>query len=229
MAKAKPMNVYLEEGKKKVFACAVEWPGWGRSGRDEATALQTLFDYAPRYAPVAKAAGLSFTAPAGPDEFTVVERVKGNATTDFGAPGVVAAVDTHPLTSGELKRFQSLLQACWQALDAAVQKAAGKELRKGPRGGGRELEKILDHVVESDRSYVSALGWKSKKLKDDATMQERLDQVRQDILDGLVAAAAGEIPAHGPRGGVRWPARYFVRRSAWHILDHAWEIEDRIL
>ena len=67
MAKANPMNVYLEEGKKKVFACAVEWPGWGRSGRDEATALQTLFDYAPRYAPVAKAAGLSFTAPAGPD------------------------------------------------------------------------------------------------------------------------------------------------------------------
>jgi hypothetical protein len=72
------------------------------------------------------------------------------------------------------------------------------------------------------------MGWKSKKLSD-ATMQERLEQVRQDILKGLAAAAAGEIPEHGPRGGVRWPPRYFVRRSAWHVLDHAWEIEDRIL
>ncbi len=23
-------------------------------------------------------------------------------------------------------------------------------------------------------------------------------------------------------------ARYFVRRTAWHVLDHLWEIEDRL-
>jgi hypothetical protein len=43
----------------------------------------------------------------------------------------------------------------------------------------------------------------------------------------LSAVACGEPVRTGPRGGVRWTARYYVRRSAWHVLDHAWEIEDR--
>ena len=42
------------------------------------------------------------------------------------------------------------------------------------------------------------------------------------------AAVQGEYPVEGPRGGVRWSPRYFVRRVAWHALDHAWEIEDRL-
>jgi hypothetical protein len=39
---------------------------------------------------------------------------------------------------------------------------------------------------------------------------------------------AGELPDFGPRGGERWPALFAIRRSAWHALDHAWEIEDRL-
>jgi hypothetical protein len=48
-------------------------------------------------------------------------------------------------------------------------------------------------------------------------------------LTSLEAAARGELPRVGPRGGLRWTPRFYVRYSAWHILDHAWEIEDRLL
>jgi hypothetical protein len=97
-------------------------------------------------------------------------------------------------------------------------------LRTGPRGGGRDLEDILRHVQEAEMGYLSRLGWKVDL--NDAT--DRLEQTRQSILHGVKASANGEIPAKGPRGGVRWTARYFVRRDAWHILDHVWEIEDRL-
>jgi hypothetical protein len=52
--------------------------------------------------------------------------------------------------------------------------------------------------------------------------------VRRASLDLLAAIAGGETPEPGPRRKRPfWQPRYFVRRSAWHALDHAWEIEDR--
>jgi hypothetical protein len=107
-----------------------------------------------------------------------------------------------------------------------VQRATGRELRKGPRGGGRDLEKILDHVLEADRGYLARLAWKHKR-ESGKTPLEELNRTRQAILNALKAAAIGDLPEKGPRGGVIWPPRYFVRRVAWHVLDHAWEIEDR--
>jgi hypothetical protein len=222
------INVYLEIGTKRTFAGAMNWPGWCRSGRDEPSALQALFEYGPRYARVLTPAGIEFQPPTDISAFTVVERLEGNATTDFGAPAMAPAGDANPMDEAELQRFQELLKACWQAFDAAVQAAGEKELRKGPRGGGRETEGIVRHVVESDGGYLSALGWKLKKDKA-ADLSQQLAQTRQAVLDALVSAAHGEIPAQGPRGGLRWTPRYFVRRVAWHVLDHAWEIEDRIL
>jgi hypothetical protein len=53
--------------------------------------------------------------------------------------------------------------------------------------------------------------------------------VREAALLALAAAARDELPKHGPRGGVIWTPRYFVRRAAWHMLDHTWELEDRIM
>lgn len=107
-----------------------------------------------------------------------------------------------------------------------MEAAAGRELRKGPRGGGRDIEKIIEHVLEADKNYLSKLGWKLK-LEPAADSHEKLALTRQAALDGLAAASRGELPSHGPRGGARWTPRYFVRRAAWHVLDHAWEIEDR--
>ena len=228
---ARPLNkidVYLEIGKKRTFAGAVDWPGWCRSGRDNTSALQALFDYGPRYGRVLRNTRLGFKAPDDISAFTVTERLEGNATTDFGAPDLAPSSDIEPVSSAELQRLQRILKACWRTFDANVRIATGKALRTGPRGGGRELEGIIQHILGSDGGYLAQLGWKLERA-DVGDLDKQLDQTRQAILKGVASAARGEIPARGPRGGIRWSPRYFVRRVAWHVLDHAWEIEDRLL
>ena len=221
------LDVYLETGKRRTFAGAPAWPGWCRSGRDEQEALQTLLDYGPRYARVLDAGRLAFEAPTDLAALTVVERLEGSGTTDFGAPGAIPEADSRPLGEADLDHLQGVLRACWQAFDAARQDAVGKQLRKGPRGGGRDLEQMVRHVSESDESYLGRVGRKAAIKGEDP--EEALQLTRQAILEALAAGARGELPEQGPRGGVRWPPRYFVRRVAWHVLDHAWEIEDMIL
>jgi hypothetical protein len=221
------VDVYLNIGKKLTFAGAIDWPGWCRSGRDEALALQALFDYGPRYTQVLRGTQLGFRAPADVSALAVVERLEGTASTDFGVPDVAPSSDTSPVDGSELQRFEALLKACWRAFDGAAAAAGGKELRKGPRGGGRDLEGITRHVLDGDAGYLSRLAWKLEP-SEVADLSEELDRTRQAILSALAAAARGEVAARGPRGGIRWTPRYFVRRVAWHVLDHAWEIEDRI-
>jgi hypothetical protein len=224
---SKQIPVYLEIGKKRTFAGALDWPGWCRSGRDEESALLALVEYGPRYARVVRAKELTFRAPADTLSLVVVERLKGNAITDFGAPNLAPAADAMPIKDAELKRLQNVLIACWRAFDAAVRSAEGKELRKGPRGGGRELAGVIRHVLGSDRGSLSNLG--RKVVQDEAAdLSEELKRTRKAILEGFTAAAHGEVPERGPRGGLRWKPRYSVRQVTWHVLDHAWEIEDRI-
>jgi hypothetical protein len=225
---ANRMHVYLEIGSKRTFAGANDWPGWCRSGRDEASALVALFDYGPRYARVLHPAGLGFRAPADPSVLTVTERLKGNTSTDFGVPAVAPSADARPISDAEVQRLQAILRVCWQAFDEAAASAEGKELRTGPRGGGRDLEHIVRHVLEADSAYLGRLGWRLK-MSDKASFPEALRQMRQTILEALGTTAHTATPAMGPRGGIRWSASYFVRRVAWHVLDHAWEIEDRIV
>lgn len=218
--------VVLEVGKKRVFAIARDSPGWCRGGSDERAALRALFDYGPQYQKALKASKIRFTAPKQLSEFVVVERIKGDATTDFGAPSLAWSEDKRPISQRELELFRRILQACWLEFDEAVQAATGRVLRKGPRGGGRDLRKISEHVCDVDAAYLKSLGGKPKP-SENLGLSHRLAQVREEILTTLNAAARGEIPERGPRGGIRWTPRYFVRRLAWHELDHAWEIESR--
>lgn len=227
MPASNKIDVYLEIGEKRTFAGAVDWPGWCRSGRDEESALQALVDYGARYARVLRAKEFKFRVPANASSFVVMERLKGNTTTDFGAPNLAPEKDAKPVNDAELKRYQSMLKACWRAFDAAVRSAKGKELRKGPRGGGRELDGVVRHVLGADGGYLSRLAWKVSQ-DDAADLSEELKRTRRGILEALTAASHGEVAERGPRGGIRWTPRYFVRRVAWHVLDHAWEIEDRI-
>jgi hypothetical protein len=221
--------VYLEIGKKRSLAGACDWPGWCRGGRDEEAALQALLEYGPRYEQVLHATGLGFRPPADVSAFAVTERLEGNPTTDFGAPDVAPAGDATPVDEAELRRLQILLQACWTAWDGITQAATGTDLRLGPRGGGRDLAGILRHVLDAEASYLRSLGGKLVSLGDDRALDEVLQPRRQIILDAVATAAHGEFPSRGPRGGIRWTPRFFVRRDAWHILDHAWEVEDRML
>jgi hypothetical protein len=221
-------DIYLEIGKKRTIAGALDWPGWCRSGRDEESALRCLIDYGPRYARVLRTTQLGFQAPADTAALAVVERLEGNTTTDFGAPDMAPSSDARPIDDAELLRLQELLRACWQAFDVAVQAATGHELRKGPRGGGRDLDPIVGHVLGADRAYLARLAWQEKEDKS-ADRGEAFMRHREALLNALTASAHGELPTHGPRGGVIWTPRYFVRRVAWHVLDHTWEIEDRLV
>ena len=221
------IEVYLEIGKKRVFAGALDWPGWSRSGRDEQSALQALLEHGPRYQQIVQKAAPELKAPVDLSALEVTERLEGGSTTDFGAPEIPPSVDSTPVTGKDLERFRSLLQAIWAAYDRAAEAAVGKELRKGPRGGGRELEKITAHVLGSEAAYLRQLGRKLK-LDESAPLEEQLALVRQEALQALASPPAPDAPTTGPRGGKLWTQRYFVRRSAWHILDHAWEIENRI-
>jgi hypothetical protein len=222
------MDVYLEIGKKRTFAGAIEWPGWCRSGRGEQEALQALLDSAPRYREALAPARLGFKPPKDPAALKVVERLEGNATTDFGAPALPPSADEQPVEAADIRRFQKLMDACFNTLAEAAAAAGGKELRKGPRGGGRELDGILNHVTGSMAVYLSSIGWKFKH-DEVGDAREELERARQAVQEGLAAAGRGELPTVSPRGKVYWTPRYFVRRSAWHVLDHVWEIEDRIL
>jgi hypothetical protein len=221
------VNVYLEVGEKKTFAGALDWPGWCRSGRDEASALQALCDYGPRYARIISRSRLEFHAPGDVAVFRVAERLKGNATTDFGAPGIAPSVDSKRVSSRELQRLETVLKDSWQAFDAIVETASGLALRTGPRGGGRQLKAMIQHLLESDKGYMKQVGW-TFQGSPKGNLDQHLEQTRYEIIHALRASARGELPPKGPRGGIRWTARYFVRRIAWHILDHTWEIEDRI-
>jgi hypothetical protein len=224
MARAsRKIDVYLEIGIKRTFAGAIEWHGWCRGARDKQSALQALVDYAPRYARVLRTSNLDFHPPKELSAFNIVERIKGDVTTDFGAPGIAPSLDGRLVDDAELARLETLIKACWRAFDATIRKAKGKNLARGPRGGGRDQKEIIEHVRGADAAYLSRLGWKLEKEQ-----EGDVDKMRPVILEALAAASHGELPERGPRGGVHWTPRYFVRRSAWHILDHAWEIEDRI-
>jgi hypothetical protein len=224
----KTIHVILEIGKKKTFASALDWPGWSRAGRDEESALGALLEYGKRYGAVLRLEELAFQPPSVRSAFSVIERLEGGAGTDFGAPEAPAEAEVEPPDLDELNRLQSLLRVYWKAFDNAVQQAEGRELRKGPRGGGRELEHIVRHVIEADKAYLRRLAWKPEKTGE-MRLEEDLKYTRAEILATLERAVKEGLPAQGPRGGKIWPARYFVRRSGWHVLDHAWEIEDRIV
>jgi hypothetical protein len=217
---AKDIDVYLEVGTKRVFAGAIEWPGWCRSGKTVEDALEALLEYAPRYAKAIGKAGGAFTPPRSVEDFKVVENLKGDATTDFGAPGIAPKADSRTLPGKERSRQQKLLETSWAALDRAAKAAKGKTLSVGPRGGGRKLDAITQHVDDADGAYLRAMGGKPGSAETKA--------LRAQFLETVAARAGGEEPTPGPRKRKPfWTPRYAVRRSAWHALDHAWEIEDR--
>jgi hypothetical protein len=219
-----PVRVYIETGNTRVFASAVDWPGWARSGKTEDAAIARLLEYAPRYAAVVAGHMTGFKIPA---EATVIDRARGGAGTDFGAPNHRFATDDSAIADTELRRQLAALRACWDAFAGAVRAAAGIELRRGPRGGGRDLGKLVAHVLEAEVAYVTGLGGKPVLAGRDTAAD--LEQVHEVFCVTLEGRRRGSIPAVGPRGGARWPLRFALRYTAWHALDHAWEIEDRRL
>jgi len=145
--------VSVEATPKKAFATAVDWPGWSRSGKTEELALAALQDYASRYAVVAEEAGVPFD----PGDYEIVERTEGAGGTDFGVPSSITDLDRRPVDADEAKRQARLVEAAWTVF-GRVAAGAPAELRKGPRGGGRDRDKMVGHVAESDGYYAREIG-----------------------------------------------------------------------
>ena len=204
-------KIYLETGAKKVFAVSLRWPGWARSGKNEEAAVEAFTEYAPRYAIVAEAAGQRFPARVTPIE--VVERVAGNATTNNDTNTKDKPGDDEPFTPAEAERQIALMTAAWRVFDEASA-AAPEELRKGPRGGGRDRDKMIGHLLDAEAAYARKLGVKHKPPA---------------VGDSAAIGALREEIAEAVRGNRSngWTAKYAVRRITWHVLDHLWEMQDR--
>ncbi len=201
-ASAGATRVYLEQGKTWQFAAALDWPGWRRRGKGEQGALDVLLDYTDRYAAIADS---HFQ----PGSLVVMGRAPGNRTTDFGAPDARGPWDQEPLTDQEAERQIELLHACWLAFDRAVALAPA-ELPKGPRGGGRDRDGIAAHVREAERAYAAKI---------DCRVAPRTPWQQQRAA--LTTALRQRAPSS------TWPVRYALRRCAWHVLDHTWELQDK--
>lgn len=201
------IEVYLETGRRRTFAMTRSWPGWGRSATTADAALESLAAYHPRYLVIAEQAG--HTPP--PPQFDVVETVKGGGATDFGVPDRIPGIDRAATDAEDLLRQIHLFEAAHAVFEVVVA-AAPEQLRKGPRGGGRDTSAIVDHVVESERSYLRSIGTKPGDGPVDAVRSVALERCRELV----------ERPED-----TRWPLPYFLRRATWHVVDHLWEIEDR--
>jgi hypothetical protein len=216
MTATERLEIGLELGTKKAFAWALDWPGWCRSGKDPDLAQAALLTAAPRYAVVAEAAGLVLPARI---EVAIVETVTGDGGTDFGVPSRITDLDRRPVSAAEAERLAALVEACWTVFER-VAAAAPAELRKGPRGGGRDRDKVIEHVDGADDAYAGVMGVSVRAT--DRAVPGAVEAMRAAMLEVLRRPSDGS-----PIAGKKWPPRYAARRIAWHAIDHAWEIEDR--
>ena len=220
---ANTIRVMIERGPKgkNVVACAIDWPGWSRGAKTEDSVRESLESYRSRYRPVAKLAGLEpeFDAATTLD---IVERMEGTGSTDFwGISWRTSSFETAPMSEVELERKLTLLQACWAFFDGVAGRVS-PEMRKGPRGGGRSRDQMISHtrVTEIDQMSVK-LGLKTP-----------FEQIRSE--DGLrehreaYLGAFREYNAAG-RTARSWSLPFLLRHTSYHLMDHAWEMEDKSL
>ena len=208
--------VEAEHSPRRVFVWARDWPGWCRWGKTEEEAIESLLAARKRYRRVIDLAGVKLPAK-GPVE--VAASVEGGGGTAFGVPSIITDYDHRPAKRSESERLAAIVGASWKEFDR-IAASAPEELRKGPRGGGRDTSAIIAHVLEADRAYAREIGIKTPPI--DPADTSAVEALRSAVLDLL------RLPTDGtPFAGRRWTARYAARRIAWHALDHAWEIQDR--
>ncbi len=228
---ANHMQVALEIGPKgkKVVAVAPDWPGLARGAKTGEAAVERLLSYVPRYAPVAKLAGMEAEFAACTTGTTgravdIVERYPGTGSTDFwGISFGFSSIDQQAVSAEALERELSLMRACWTFFDD-VRCRVSAELKRGPRGGGRDRDRIVRHVLFNEHD------WAPRDTRD------RPQEDQEAILteEGLKAHreaycnAIRELHAQNKMAR-KWPLRYLIRHTAFHTLDHAWEMEDKAL
>jgi hypothetical protein len=220
-----PVRTVMERGPKdkRSVAFSLDWPGWSRGAKTAELALEMLESYRGRYEPIAGLAGMADEfAAAGPLE--VVEDKVGTGSTDFwGISFSPSATEQGPLGEQELERGIALLQATWVFFDGVAARVS-PELRKGPRGGGRDRDRIIRHTIRTEsEDFAKHVGLRVPEGA--ALTPDGLRQHREAYVAAIRADNAGEIQ----RRMRSWTLPFLVRHSAFHTLDHAWEMEDKDL
>lgn len=224
--------VTVESGPKgkKVVAVAPEWPGLERGAKTEELAIERLRTYLPRYVPVAKLAGMEAAFASATDssatdssatDIDVVERYPGTGSTDFwGISFAFSSIDQQPMSNEKLERELTLMRACWTFFDE-VRARVSAELQRGPRGGGRDRDRIVQHTLGVELDWAKGLGvvFPLESL----LTGEGLPEYRN-----AYCSAIRSFHAEDKRAG-KWPLHYLIRHTAFHTLDHAWEMEDKDL
>jgi len=219
------VRTVIEHGPKdkRSVAFSLDWPGWSRGAKTGELALATLETYRERYRPVASLAGMAAEFDtAGPLE--VVEDRVGTGSTDFwGISFSPSAAEQGPMTEAELERGITRLRACWAYFDGVAARVS-PELRKGPRGGGRDRHRIIRHTIRTEsEDFAKQVGLRIPEGA--ALTPDGLRQHRETYVAAMRAYNAGQVT----RRMRSWTLPFLIRHSAFHMLDHAWEMEDKDL
>jgi hypothetical protein len=219
------VRTVIERGTKgrRSVAFSIDWPGWSRGAKSAELALETLESYRQRYRPVPSLAGMAeeFDA-AGPLE--VVEDKVGTGSTDFwGISFSPSAAEQGPMTEVDLERGVALLRACWTYFDSVAARVS-PDMRKGVRGGGRNRDEIIRHTIRQEsESFAVQVGL---RIEEGAALTPHgLGRHRETYVAAMRAYNAGEVE----RRMRSWTLPFLIRHSAFHTLDHAWEMEDKDL
>ncbi len=219
---ANHLRVTLEIGPKgkKVAAVAPDWPGLERGATTGEAAIERLRSYVPRYATVTKLAGME-AAFATLTAVDVVEHYPGTGSTDFwGISFAFSGIDQQALSGEALARELTLMRACWAFFDA-VRPRVSAEMQRGPRGGGRDRDRIVRHTFATEQDWAKKLGVLTPP--DAMLTDEGLNAHRDSYCNAIRALHSQSKMAR------TWPLRYLIRHTAFHTLDHAWEMEDKDL
>jgi hypothetical protein len=219
---ANQIRVTLEIGPKgkKVVAVAPDFPGFSRGAKTAEAAIERLLSYVPRYAVMAKRAGLEAEL-ADISGVDIVEEYPGTGSTDFwGISFAFSSIDRQEMSSATLERDLTLMQACWAFFDD-VRSRVSPEMQKGPRGGGRDRDHIVRHTVGTELDWAKGIGVHTSE--EAMLTTEGVKAHREAYCNAIRTLHAEGKMAH------KWPLHYLIRHTAFHTLDHAWEMEDKDL
>jgi hypothetical protein len=217
---ANGLEIVIERGKKKAVAYAPSWPGLSRGASSIDGALEKLASYADRYRGVAALAGLSGEFPSTPT-FKIVEEVPGRGMTDFwGISFAPSTGEQGQMSEEECERKLAILRVCWKYFDRVAARVSA-ELKKGPRGGGRDRDQIIRHIFANERDWAKML---ALDLAEDAMLTAK---GRAKHRNSYVRAIR-QYNAAG-KSARSWRLQFLLRHTAYHVMDHAWEMEDNDL
>jgi len=223
MAKLNRVTLEIGPKGKKVVAVAPDWPGLERGAKTPEAALEKLRAYLPRYAQVAKLAGLGAEFDRI-KKLDVVERYPGTGSTDFwGISFAFSSIDKHAMSGDALERELALMRGCWRVFDDARNRVSA-EMQKGPRGGGRDRDHIVRHTLAAEQDWAGGVG---VSVADGATLTDKALKAYQEAYCDAIRSYHAQGKMAGSRA--KWPLRFLIRHTAFHTLDHAWEMEDKDL